>query len=303
MAAAHRLMVVGGAGFVGSHLTERLVLESHEVEVVDDLSSGSLANLAGARNASGRFKFQNIAVGSSEFAELVSLRRPEILVNLSVFTPSASHLEGSLASLRAVTATLEAARLSGVSKVVTAVPASLLYGEVSARDTPIKEGHLSDPRTSEEVFVRAATDLHAVYRDRHGVEFTVLAVANVYGPRQRPDDGVVAAFADALAAGRAPIVHGTGKQTRDFVHVDDVVDALVRSFDRAGGLVVNVGTGVSTSINELWETMGGASSPAPRTASARPNDLARLALSPTRARIQLGWSPFTPLRDGLSRLH
>ncbi len=303
MAAAHRLMVVGGAGFVGSHLTERLVLESREVEVVDDLSTGSLANLAGARNASGRLKFQNIAVGSGEFAELVSLRRPEILVNLAVFTPSASHLEGSFASLRAVTATLEAARLSGVSKVVTVVPASLLYGEVSARDTPIKEGHLSDPRTSGEVLVRAATDLHTVYRDRHGVEFTVLAVANVYGPRQRPDDGVVAAFADALAAGRAPIVHGTGKQSRDFVHVDDVVDALVRSFDRAGGLVVNVGTGVSTSINELWETMGGAASPAPRTASARPNDLARLALSPTRARIQLGWSPFTPLRDGLSRLH
>lgn len=296
-------MVVGGAGFVGSHLTERLVLESHEVEVVDDLSTGSLANLAGARNASGRFKFQNIAVGSAEFAELVSLRRPDIIVDLAVFSPAAAHLDGALASLRSVTAVLEAARISGVAKVVTVVPASLLYGEVSARDTPIKEGHLSDPRTSEEVLTRAAVDLHTVYRDRHGVEFTVLAVANVYGPRQRPDDGVVASFADALAAGRAPIVHGSGKQTRDFVHVDDVVDALVRSLDRAGGLVVNVGTGVSTSINELWETMGGASSPAPRTASSRPNDLARLALSPTRARIQLGWSPFTPLRDGLSRLH
>ena len=299
----HRIMVAGGAGFVGSHLTERLVLESHEVEVVDDLSTGSLANLAGARNASGRFKFQNIAVGSAEFAELVSLRRPDIIVDLAVFSPAAAHLDGALASLRSVTAVLEAARLSGVAKVVTVVPASLLYGEVSARDTPIKEGHLSDPRTSEEVLTRAAVDLHTVYRDRHGVEFTVLAVANVYGPRQRPGDGVVASFADALASGRAPIVHGAGKQTRDFVHVDDVVDALVRSLDRAGGLVVNVGTGVSTSINELWETMGGASSPAPRTASSRPNDLARLALSPTRARIQLGWSPFTPLRDGLSRLH
>jgi UDP-glucose 4-epimerase len=302
MAAAQRVMVVGGAGFVGSHLVERLVLESHEVDVVDDLSTGALARLADARNAQGRFKFQNIAVESAEFGELVSLRRPDTIVNVASFSPAAAHLRGALASLQAVTAVLEAARLSGVGKVVTVLPASLLYGEVSARDTPIKEGHLSEPRTSEEVVARAAADMHVVYRDRHGVEFTVLAVGNVYGPRQRPEDGVVAAFADALAAGRAPIVHGTGKQTRDFVHVDDVVDALVRSLDRAGGLVVNVGTGISTSINELWDTMGGASSPAPRTASARPNDLARLALSPTRARIQLGWSPFTPLRDGLARL-
>ena len=303
MAQPGRIMVIGGAGFVGSHLSERLVLESHEVEVVDDLSTGSLANLAGARNASGRLKFQNLSLASAEFSELVSLRRPEIIVNAAVFSPAAAHLEGALASLRAVTTVLEAARLSGVSKVITVLPASLVYGEVSARDTPIKEGHLSDPRTSEEVLARAAVEMHTVYRDRHGVEFTVLAVANVYGPRQRPVDGVVASFAEALAAGRAPIVHGTGKQTRDFVHVDDVVDALVRSLDRAGGLVVNVGTGISTAVNELWETMGGASSPAPRSASARPNDLARLALSPTRARIQLGWSPFTPLRDGLTRLH
>jgi len=295
-------MVVGGAGFVGSHLVDRLLAEDHEVDVVDDLSTGSITNLADARAASGRFKFQNIAAESAEFAELVSLRRPEMIVNLAAFHPAACHLNGALASVRGVVAVLEAARLAAVQKVVTGLPAGLLYGEVAARDLPIKEGHLSDPRTSEEVLARAAADLHTVYRDRHGVEFTVLAMANVYGPRQRADDGVVAAFADALAAGRAPIVHGTGKQTRDFIHVDDTVDALVRSLERGGGLIVNVGTGTAVSIAELWETMGGASSPAPRTSSARPNDLVRLALSPTRARIQLGWSPFTALRDGLARL-
>lgn len=297
-----RVMVVGGAGFLGSHLVDRLLAESHEVDVVDDLSTGSIGNLADARTSTGRFKFQNIAVESAEFAELVSLRRPEVVVNLAAFSPASCHLGGSIASVRGVVAVLEAARLAGVAKVVTGLPAGLLYGEVAARDLPIKEGHLSDPRTSEEVLARAAADLHTVYRDRHGVEFTVLAIANVYGPRQRADDGVVAAFVDALAAGRAPIVHGTGKQTRDFVHVDDTVDALVRALERGGGLVVNVGTGVATSIADLWETMGGAASPAPRTSSGRPNDLVRLALSPTRARIQLGWSPYTALREGLARL-
>ena len=295
-------MICGGAGFIGSYLVDRFMAEGHEVDVVDDLSTGSLANLAEARNASGRFKFQNISVLSAEFAELVSLRRPSVIVNLAVFSPSQSHLNGAMTAMQSTLAVLEAARLGGVSKVITGIPAALLYGEVTARDLPIKEGHLNDSRTSEEVLARAAADVHGVYRDRHGVEFTVLAMANVYGARQRPEDGVVASFADALANGRAPIVHGNGKQVRDFVHVDDTVDAIARSLDRAGGLVINVGTGVSTSINDLWSTMGGASSPVPRTSAVRPNDVVRLSLSPVRARIQLGWSPFTPLAEGLATL-
>lgn len=302
MSATRKIMICGGAGFIGSYLVDRFMAEGHEVDVVDDLSTGSLANLAEARNASGRFKFQNISVLSGEFAELVSLRRPSVIVNLAVFSPSQSHLNGAMTAMQSTVAVLEATRLGGVSKVITGIPAALLYGEVTARDLPIKEGHLNDSRTSEEVLARAAADVHGVYRDRHGVEFTVLAMANVYGARQRPEDGVVASFADALANGRAPIVHGNGKQLRDFVHVDDTVDAIARSLDRAGGLVINVGTGVSTSINDLWSTMGGASSPVPRTSAARPNDVARLSLSPVRARIQLGWSPFTPLAEGLATL-
>jgi UDP-glucose 4-epimerase len=302
MSATRKIMICGGAGFIGSYLVDRFMAEGHEVDVVDDLSTGSLANLAEARNASGRFKFQNISVLSAEFAELVSLRRPSVIVNLAVFSPSQSHLNGAMTAMQSTLAVLEAARLGGVSKVITGIPAALLYGEVTARDLPIKEGHLNDSRTSEEVLARAAADVHGVYRDRHGVEFTVLAMANVYGARQRPEDGVVASFADALANGRAPIVHGNGKQVRDFVHVDDTVDAIARSLDRAGGLVINVGTGVSTSINDLWSTMGGASSPVPRTSAARPNDVVRLSLSPVRARIQLGWSPFTPLAEGLATL-
>ena len=302
MSTTRKIMICGGAGFIGSYLVDRFMAEGHEVDVVDDLSTGSLANLAEARNASGRFKFQNISVLSGEFAELVSLRRPSVIINLAVFSPSQSHLNGAITAMQSTVAVLEAARLGGVSKVITGIPAALLYGEVTARDLPIKEGHINDSRTSEEVLARAAADIHGVYRDRHGVEFTVLAMANVYGARQRPEDGVVASFADALANGRAPIVHGNGKQVRDFIHVDDTVDAIARSLDRAGGLVINVGTGVATSIVDLWSVMGGASSPVPRTSAARPNDVVRLSLSPVRARIQLGWSPFTPLAEGLATL-
>ena len=295
-------MVCGGAGFVGSHLVDRLLEDGHEVDVVDNLDSGSLTNLAGARTATGRFKFQNVAVDSPEFAELVSLRRPEIIFNLVSMSPSLCHLSGGLSSLKIATTILEASRLSAVAKVISALPGSLLYGEVPAKDVPIKEGHLNEPRTAEEVFARAITDLHMVYRDRHGVDFTVLAVANAYGPRQRAGDGVVAAFVEALDTGRPPVIHGTGKQTRDFVHVDDVVDACLRTLDRAGGLVVNIGTGVPTAVRELWSLMAGASALSPRSAASRPHDIVRLSLSPVRARIQLGWSPSTSLRDGLAGL-
>lgn len=300
--AHHKVLVCGGAGFVGSHLVDRLLADGHEVDVVDDLSTGSLLNLSAARNATGRIKIQNIAIESPEFAELVSLRRPDVIVNTAAFTSSQNHLAGAMASLRSCVAVLEAARLSGVSKVVTAIPAGLLYGEVAAKDLPIKEGHLNDARGSEEVLARSAADLHNVYRERHGIEFTVLAIANVYGTRQRAEDGVVASFIDALNNGKAPIVHGTGKQSRDFIHVDDTVDAMVRSLDRAGGLVVNVGTGIATSVVELWALMSGKSALAPRTSAARPHDLARMSLSPVRARIQLGWSPFTALETGLATL-
>ena len=297
-----KILVCGGAGFIGSHLVDRFMAEGHEIDVVDNLVTGSLANLSAARNASGRLKIQNIAVESAEFSELVALRAPDVVVNLASFSPSDHHLQGAVGSLGSVVAVLEAARRAGATKVVTGIPAALLYGEVAQRDLPIKEGHMNDPRTAEEVLARAAADMHTVYRERHGIEFTVLAMGNVYGPRQRASDGVVASFADSVAQGRAPIMHGSGKQTRDFVYVDDAVDALSRALDRAGGLVINVGTGVATSVLDLWAVMGGASSAAPRTAAARPNDIARLSLSPVRARIQLGWSPFTPLAQGLAQL-
>lgn len=297
-----KVIVCGGAGFIGSHVVDRLLAEGHEVDVVDDLSSGALANLQDARSSAGRFKFQNIAIESNEFAPLVSMRTPDVIINVAAFAPAQNHLAGSIASLESTVAVLEAARLSNVAKVITTIPAALLYGEVTARDLPIKEGHITDPRTTGEVLGRAAADLHTVYRERHGVEFTVLAVGNVYGPRQRPEDGVVAAFLDAIDNAKAPIVHGTGKQTRDFVHVDDATDAIARAMDRAGGLVVNVGTGVPTSINELWAKMAGKSSPKPHQSAARPHDLMRMSLSPVRARIQLGWSPFTGLDAGLASL-
>jgi UDP-glucose 4-epimerase len=133
----------------------------------------------------------------------------------------------------------------------------------------------------------------------------VLALANVYGPRQDPhgEAGVVAIFAGKLLAGQPPTIFGDGKQTRDFVFVDDVADAFARAADRAGGLIVNIGTGTETSVEELYDLMAGVLGveDTPTYDPPRPGELRRSALDPARARMQLGWKPWTPLEEGVAR--
>ena len=149
---------------------------------------------------------------------------------------------------------------------------------------------------------KAACDYLAAYRELHGIEFTALALANIYGPRQDPhgEAGVVAIFAGRLLAGEPCTIFGDGNQTRDFVYVDDVVDAFARAAHRGSGLLMNVGTGVETSVNQLYATMAraaGTDLPAVY-APARPGELARSSLDPSRAEIHLGWKSWTSMEAG-----
>jgi UDP-glucose 4-epimerase len=153
---------------------------------------------------------------------------------------------------------------------------------------------------------KVAFDYLNTYRALHGIEFTALALANVYGPRQDPhgEAGVVAIFAGKLLADEPCTVFGDGEQTRDFVFVDDVVDAFVRAAERGDGLLVNIGTGVETSVNLLYRTMAraaGVDRPA-ATAAARPGELQRSSLDPGRAAVQLGWRSWTSLDEGSAKV-
>lgn len=295
------VLVIGGAGFLGSHLVDRLIAEDHAVDVVDDLSSGSLANLADARASGGALKIHTLDVLAKEFAALTAMRAPDVVYHLAWMPPGRGDAVAAGRGIESVLAVLEAVRPQG-SKVVTALPAASLYGDVSLRDLPIKEGHAWNPVGLGGIIAKAVVDLLNLYRSDHSVEFTALAMSNVYGSRQRPDGGVVGAFAHALHTGTSPQIHGDGRQTRDFLYVDDAVDALVRAAERGGGLVVNIGTGVSTSIRDLWTLMAGPGAASPISAPRRTNDIARFAVSPTRARIHLAWAPWTDLGVGLRSL-
>lgn len=294
-------VVVGGAGFIGSHLADRLIADGEAVDVVDDLSRGSLANLAEARSMVGTLKIHHLDASADEFASLIGMRHPDVVYHLAAVPRGTATPAALAASFATTVSVLEAAKAHHVDKVVVAVPASALYGRPAARDLPVKEGPL-EPRGVRGVIARSTVDLLAAYREHDAVEFTALALATVYGPRQRADGGVVAALRSAADERRAPVISGDGRQTRDFVYIDDTVDALVKAGSRGGGLVINVGTGEQTAINRLWEMMSGTAAVAPQYVPAEPTEISRFAVSPVRARIHLSWSPWTDLTTGLAQL-
>ena len=294
-------VVIGGAGFLGSHLVDRLLAESAGVDVIDDLSTGTLGNLGAARSAGGELKFHHVDITTPEANSLLAMRHPDVLYHLAAVPRRPTSVHDLALAYEGTLAVLEAARLHGIPRVVVALPATVVYGRPAAKDLPVKERPL-EPRGVRGVLARSVVDLLEVYREHHAVEFAALAVTSVYGPRQRPDAGVVAAFVHARASGAAPTLVGDGRQTRDFLFVDDAVDALVRAGQRGSGLVVNVGTGQQTSVRDLWAMIGGPAAASPQTAPSRPDELQRFAVSPVRARIHLSWSPWTSLADGLAQL-
>lgn len=291
-------LVVGAAGFIGSHLVDRLLADGHRVDAVDDLSRGSLANLADARAVGGPLKIHSFDIAAPEARELLRLRQPDVVFHLAAIPRGPAGPAELARALAGTLQLLDAVRAAHVPKVVVALPASSIYGRPANRELPIKEIE-PVPRGHRGVLARATIDLLTLHREQDAIEFTALALGTVYGPRQRPDGGVIAAFLAAAREGRAPTISGDGRQTRDFLFIDDAVDALVRAGSRGSGLVINIGTGEQTTVREVWELVRRPDSPAP--VSAAPDDLARFAVSHVRARIHLGWSPWTSLRDGLAQ--
>jgi UDP-glucose 4-epimerase len=303
-----RVRVTGGAGFIGAGLVERLLTEGEEVDVVDDLSTGSLANLGPARAiAGGRLKFHRLDIRHPGLADLVVSRRPEMIfhlaaqadVRVSVENPALDAEINILGSLHLC----QAAVAAGTTKVVFAGSGGTLYG--LPEELPVGESHHRQPVSPYGVAKKAVGDYLHYYKEIRGLDYTVLALANVYGPRQDPhgEAGVVAIFAGRLLAGETPTIFGDGNQTRDFVFVDDVVDAFARARTGGSGLLANVGTGTETTVNELFATMARLTGFPEEAvyAPARPGELARSALDPGLVGAELGWKPLHTLEDGLDR--
>jgi len=305
-----RALVTGGAGFIGSTLVDRLLAEGHAVDVVDDLSSGSLANLADARsNPDSDFTFHRLDIRSPEVVELIARRQPEVVfhlaaqmdVRVSVAKPVFDAEVNIIGSLNV----LEGARQGGTRKVVFASSGGTIYGDPDPVELPLRETHPQQPLSPYGVSKKAVGDYLVAYRLLHDLEFTALALANIYGPRQNPhgEAGVVAIFSGRLIDGEQCTIFGDGSMTRDYTFVDDVVDAFARAADGGDGLLLNIGTGKETSVRELYDTVAHytGSTVEPLYAPERPGELKRSCLDPGRAAIHLGWKPWTTIEAGIGQ--
>ncbi|MFX4294696.1 NAD-dependent epimerase/dehydratase family protein [Streptomyces bohaiensis] len=302
-----RVLVTGGAGFIGSHVVDRLLVEGHRVSVVDDLSTGALHNLDRARALGfAEADLHALDIASEAAGEAIRSARPEVVVHLAAQPSVAVSMRDPLldahSNVTGLLRVLTAARDAGSRKVVFASSGGTIYGEPDPSTLPLTESAPLAPRSFYGLSKKYGAECVRLFAEEYGLDQVSLALGNVYGPRQNPqgEAGVIAIFAQRLLAGRDCVVFGDGLNTRDYVYVDDVADAFVRALDRGSGLI-NVGTGVETSVLDVHAALaretGTVSAPVHEPALA--GEVRRISLGVGRAADALGWRPATPLADGV----
>jgi len=303
-----RAVVTGGAGFIGSAVVDRLVAQGSDVLIIDDLSGGSEANLEEAyRSGPGTVHLTVADIGEVGTTEVVAAHRPDVVFHLAAQVDVNSSVEDPVAdahtNLIGLLRVLNGAQLAGTRKFVF-TSSGAIYGEVDPKLLPLQEDTARRPLSPYGVAKLAGVFYLEAYEALHGLAGTTLALANVYGPRQDPhgEAGVVAIFAERLLSGQPCTIYGDGEQTRDFVYVGDVAEAFLAAAERADGRLLNIGTGVETSVNHLYNSMAAAAGGPvePVRGPERLGELKRSALSSTLAATELGWRFTTSLEEGLS---
>lgn len=304
-----RALVTGGAGFIGSHLVDRLLEDGHDVTVLDDFSTGKLANLEPAQRRFGeRLQIRALDVTSPDLAHAVDQARPNVVLHLAaqidVRRSVADPVGDAMINVVGTVRLLEACRLHGVSKIVFTTSGGCIYGQPEPSDLPIDETYPGHPRSPYGASKRGVEEYLHTYAALYGLRWSSLALGNVFGPRQDPsgEAGVVAIFGRRMLRGQPVTIFGDGEQTRDFVYVGDVVAAFALALDRGDGLRLNIGTGKATSVNALFRALAGVigNGVTPQYRPERPGELRHIALDARLAVSALGWKPQTELREGLN---
>lgn len=293
-----KILVSGGAGFIGSHVADGYVRAGHRVVVVDDLSGGERGNIDSA------CKFYEMSVTSPDFVEVIKRERPDVInhhaaqidVRKSVADPSFDAEVNIMGMINAC----QGAAQAGAKKVIFASSGGVLYGEVEGE--PAREDHPIEPfcpyaasKYASEIYLRC-------YNSLCNLRYTILRYANVYGPRQKGGEaGVVSIFLKAMLGSKPVTIFGDGRQERDFVFVGDVVDANMLALERGERDVINIGTGRASSVNDLYRLLADivAFKGEVMKAPERQGELKRSVLSCAMAASKLGWRPKTDLRAGL----
>ena len=299
-----RTLVTGGAGFIGSHLVDRLIEEGHDVAVVDNFSSGRADNLAHQPAVT----LVEGDVRGGELEGIVDKLAPEVIFHLAAQIDVRKSVEDPVLDAQTnIVGTInvaEAARKAGVRKVVHTSSGGSIYGTPS--EFPVDESFPVDPHSPYAASKLAGEQYLGIYRHLYGLEASYIAPANVYGPRQNPhgEAGVVAIFSENLLRGNPTKIFGGGTNTRDYVYVGDVARAFVLAAgERGDGMRFNIGTSVETTDRELHTLVAKhAGAPdAPQDFPPRLGDVPRSALSSARAKEILGWEPTVSLDEGVAR--
>ena len=296
-----KVLVTGGAGFIGSHVCDAFVRAGHDVIALDNLSSGKKENL------DPKVRLQVLDIRSPEAAELIRAERPQVLCHLAAQMDVRRSVEDprfdAEANILGFINLLEASRASGVKKVVFSSTGGAIYGEQDVFPAP--ESHPTRPVSPYGVS-KASGELYlGYYKAQYGLQYVALRYANVYGPRQNPhgEAGVVSIFSTRLLTGKECTIYGEGKQTRDFVYVEDVARANMLAAEKDYSGPINIGTGVETDINRLYTLLAqaaGMDKPAVR-APGRPGEQLRSCVDNALARKVLGWQPTVTVEEGLRR--
>lgn len=306
-----RALVTGGAGFIGSNLTDALVARGDEVLVVDDLSTGRIENLADALALGARLEQADIRDGAA-MRRIFGAFRPELVFHLAAQADVRKSIDDPVfdagVNVLGTINVLEAARTHGARRLVNTSTGGGIYGDVEQLPTP--ESVVPQPLAAYGQSKQCAEQYCAWATRLYGFETVTLRYGNVYGPRQNPhgDAGVIAIFCGHASEGKTPTIFGDGTQTRDYIYVEDVVAAnlLAVAHPEARG-VYNVGTEVEASVLDLVDALRGClpagTDFAPQFAEARLGELDRSVLDATRAREELGFAARVPLAEGIRRTY
>lgn len=293
-----KILVTGGAGFIGSHVVDAYVADGHDVTVIDNLSKGNRRNLNPAAHL---VVMDILGAGLDDvFAvsrfDVVNHHAAQIDVRRSITDPS---LDASI-NILGTLALLERSRAHGVEKFIFVSSGGAIYGECG--DQGAREGDPLHPESPYGVSKACAEFYVRLFGE--SLNYTILRYANVYGPRQDPmgEAGVITVFIDKILAKTQSSIYGTGEQTRDFVHVSDVVEANRAALRAGENGTFNIGTRLETSVNTLYEKLSrlGGYLKDPVYAAARPGEIKRSLLDPANAAGHLGWRPTRSLDQGLA---
>ncbi len=294
-----RILVTGGAGFIGSHVVDAYINAGHEVTVVDDLSTGKPENI----NSDARFLKLDICAGElrdlfkDERFDAVNHHAAQIDVRKSVADPISDARINIIGTLNL----LENCVRERVKGFIFASTGGAIYGE--QKEFPAKESHPANPLSPYGIAKLACEHYLSFYKNTHGLNSTILRYANVYGPRQDPhgEAGVVAIFTSKLLKGEQPLINGDGMQTRDFVYVGDVVKANCLALSNNDGGIFNIGTGREVNIKKLFKELVNIVGVNIKEGYCPPKsgEQKRSVIGFDKAKKALGWSPQVFLEEGL----